>query len=29
VTSATYGRITTLNSNFPTRTVMVGGRLSY
>jgi hypothetical protein len=29
VTSANYGRITTLNANFPTRTIVVGGRVSY
>ncbi len=29
VTSATYGRITTLNSNFPLRQIVVGARVSF
>ena len=29
LTSANYGRITSLNTNFPLRTIVLGGRLMY
>jgi hypothetical protein len=29
VTSATYGRITTLNPNFPLRTILLGARVTF
>jgi hypothetical protein len=29
VTSTNYGRITTLSSIFPLRTIMIGGRITY